>query len=75
MEYEFPHQGYERVSDQFMLGSDILVAPVINKGQVERDVKLPCGKWLYLGKDEYDGGATVTVPSPLNILPYFVRVK
>lgn len=75
MEYEFPHQGYEKVNDQFMLGSDVLVAPVLNKGQTERKVKLPKGKWLYLGESEYDGAKTVTVPSPIEILPYFVRKK
>jgi len=73
MEYEYPHMGYERILDQFMLGSGILVAPVINKGQVARDVVLPRGKWLYLGKEEYEGGKTVKVPSPLNVLPYFIK--
>ncbi|WP_344747319.1 TIM-barrel domain-containing protein, partial [Kribbella aluminosa] len=31
MEYVFPHQGYARITDQFMLGNDILVAPVLEK--------------------------------------------
>jgi alpha-glucosidase (family GH31 glycosyl hydrolase) len=73
MEYEFPHCGYERIVDQFMLGSDILVCPVIEKGQREKKVALPSGKWLYLGKTEYEGGGEITVPAPLDTLVYFVK--
>ena len=73
MEYAYPHAGYERVLDQFMLGEDVLVAPVIKKGQTKREVKLPQGKWKYLGKTEYTGGCTVTVDAPLEILPYFIK--
>ncbi len=73
MEYAYPHAGYERVLDQFMLGEDVLVAPVIKKGQTRREVKLPQGKWKYLGKTEYTGGCTVTVDAPLEILPYFIK--
>ena len=73
LDYEYPHMGYEGVLDQFMLGDRILVAPVITKGQTERKVILPEGKWKYLGKTEYEGGSTVTVPSPIDILPYFIK--
>lgn len=73
MEYEFPHCGYESINDQFMLGNKILVTPVVNKGETERKVVLPAGKWLYLGKTLYEGGKTVTVPAPIETLPYFVR--
>ena len=31
LEYVFPHKGYDQVKDEFMLGEDILIAPVINK--------------------------------------------
>lgn len=73
MEYEFPKQGFARTLDQFMLGSEILVAPVLEKGATKREVKLPNGKWSYLGKTDYQGGQTVTVDAPLEILPYFYK--
>lgn len=73
MEYEFPECSYEEIDDQFMLGSDVLVAPVIKKGDTVRTVRLPKGRWLYLGKSEYKGGGTVTVDAPIEILPYFIR--
>lgn len=75
MEYEYPHCGYEKISDQFLLGSDILVAPVVEKRQIKRIVTLPKGRWLYLGKQEHEGGKTIEVDAPIETLPYFVRVK
>lgn len=47
MEYVFPHQGLEKVIDQFMLGEELLVAPIQVKGTNERLVHIPKGKWLY----------------------------
>lgn len=75
MEYSFPHMGFERCLDQFMLGDDYLVAPVLEKGQKKRTVTLPEGKWLYLGETEYNGGETVIIDTPLEILPYFKKCK
>lgn len=72
MEYVFPHQGFERVTDQFMLGDGILVAPVVNDGETTRSVKLPEGKWEYIDGTVYDGGE-VTVPAPIEVLPYFIK--
>ena len=74
MEYEFPNQGFERVSDQFMLGSDILVAPVIKKGELTRDVMLPQGKWQTEDGKIYEGGKTVSVDAPLDVLPLFKKI-
>ena len=75
MEYEFPHSGYELVENQFMLGSDYLVCPVVEKGQREIEVALPSGKWLYLGQTEYEGGKAVVVPAPLDTLVYFKKAN
>ena len=71
--YEFPEEGYEKTNDMFMFGSDTLVAPVIVKGQFERKVKLPKGKWEYIDGTVYEGGCEVTVPAPLDVIPVFKR--
>lgn len=73
MEYSFPHCGYERVTDQFMLGPDLLVCPVLKQGTAMREVMLPEGTWRYLGERLYIGGGTVSVSAPLNVLPWFER--
>ena len=73
LEYQYPHKGYAKITDEFLLGDRVLVAPVITKGQTERKVILPEGEWLYLEKTPYSGGCTVTVPAPIDTLPYFIR--
>lgn len=74
MEYEFPHQGFAACNDQFMLGSRILVAPVINES-VSRQVRLPRGMWRDEQGKRYRGGRVVTVEAPLSRLPWFERIK
>ncbi len=73
MEYVFPHQGYENITDQFMLGDRILVAPVVEKGASVRSVMLPEGKWTAPDGKVIRGGREVTVPVTLESLPYFMR--
>lgn len=75
MEYSFPHKGYERIYDQFMLGDDILVCPVVEKGARTKTVYLPEGKWKFCDGRVYDGGVRLTVEAPLDRLPYFEKME
>ena len=74
MEYAYPHQGYERVFDQFLLGENILVCPVVEQGATKKRVFLPQGKWQYCDGTVYDGGVELVVDAPLSVLPYFEKV-
>jgi alpha-glucosidase len=60
----------------FMLGRQILVAPILEKTD-KWDVYLPKGNWVhYWTGKEYSGGQTVTVSAPLygnDGLPVFVK--
>lgn len=49
MEWEFPGEGCEEIVDQFMLGTDLLVAPVLQKGATTRSVYIPKGTWQHNG--------------------------
>ncbi|WP_322013434.1 glycoside hydrolase family 31 protein [Paraburkholderia sp. J12] len=53
-------------SDDMMLGSALLVAPVVEEGQREREVYLPAGaRWASCWSGEvYAGGQSVTLPAP-----------
>ena len=73
LEYVFPHQGFEKVTDCFMLGDDVLVAPVVEEGAQERTLRLPDGKWEYVDGTVYPGG-TAQVSAPIDVLPYFVKI-
>ncbi len=70
MEYVFPGQGFEKTTDQFMLGDTILVAPVMTKGTFSKTVKLPEGRWRF-GSRVYDGGTKICVDIPLDKLAIF----
>lgn len=73
MEYEFPHCGYEKINDQFMLGSSVLVAPVLEKGVRERKVIIPEGEWLLHGKGQSYVKGEYTVAAPLSELIWFTK--
>ena len=72
LEYVFPHRGYAAVSDEFLLGNDILVAPQLQKGVQWRQVILPDGVWADENGRIYTGG-TYTIETPLSRLPVFTR--
>ncbi len=61
--------------DQFMLGPSLMVAPVWRSGERSREVILPAGEWEWLWdrSQTWMGPATITVDSPLDTIPAFVR--
>ena len=64
---EFPHDPRCLVDgDDMMLGSSMLVAPVVEAGQSTRDVYLPAGThWVsYWSGEVFDGGQPVSLPAP-----------
>jgi len=75
LEYEFPGQGFENTKDQFMLGSNMLVAPMLEKGQSSRDVKLPKGRWKSTDGEILRGGKTYRLAVALDQLLYFEKVN
>ncbi|MCM1176946.1 MAG: glycoside hydrolase family 31 protein [Bacteroides sp.] len=72
LEYHYPHSAYAGVTDEFMLGENILVAPMLYPGN-SRTVILPGGTWISDIGEEMTGGRTIEVDVPLDRLPYFVR--
>jgi sulfoquinovosidase len=77
-------QAVER-EDQWLLGDDLLAAPVLRPGQTERRLYLPPGRWVDLWRSTdaglrtlraprvLEGGREVTVPAPADELPLLVR--
>lgn len=64
----------ERQEHQWMLGDDVLVAPVFEEGARGRRAYLPPGCWRLRGAGpELEGGRAIGVRAPLGELPFFFR--
>ena len=72
LEYNYPGMGYANVSDEFMMGDDLLVAPVVEKGATERTVVLPPGTWTADDGTVHEGPKTFSVKAPRARLPHFI---
>ena len=58
---------------EYLLGRDLLVAPVIDPGKAEKKVFLPDDEWVHIWTGDGFGGGEVTVPAPVGQPPVFVR--
>ncbi|MCC8070773.1 MAG: DUF5110 domain-containing protein [Bacteroidales bacterium] len=63
------------IDDQYLWGRDVMIAPVVERGQLQRRIVFPEGQWVDYSNPEkvYQGGDTITYPAPLSVLPIFVR--
>lgn len=73
--YEYPEDKHVRnISDEYMLGSFVLVAPVIAPGKEAREVYLPDGDWYdYYTGEKYSGGRYILADAPLDKVPVFIK--
>ena len=62
------------IENQYLLGDDLIIAPVVVEGARERTVQLPGGSWYdFYSGDVYQGGGRVKVAAPLERIPVLVR--
>ena len=62
---------------RYLLGRDLLVAPVTVQGAISRSVYFPAGAhWKNFFNESViiPGGSTVVVDAPLDIIPVYWRV-
>ena len=73
--FDFPEDNQSHVGDQFMFGSRIMVAPVLEVGKRSRSLYLPGGaRWREGNTGEvHRGGVWIEVDAPLDRVPYFYR--
>lgn len=76
MRLEFPDEpNVDTIDDQYMLGADLLIAPILTPDATSRYVYFPAGRWWALEDVTcaIDGPGFVEVAAPLEHIPIFVR--
>ena len=62
------------IDDEFLVGNDLLVAPVTTENARKRDIYLPSGQWKDQRGVVHKGGQTLKdFSAELHELPYFLR--
>ncbi|MCA9635546.1 MAG: glycoside hydrolase family 31 protein [Myxococcales bacterium] len=60
--------------DIYLLGDELLVAPVITAGATSREVTFPAGAWVdWFNGQVFEGSQSVEVDAPLEKLPLYLR--
>jgi alpha-glucosidase len=62
-----------RTHDMYMLGPELLVAPVLQRHKKARPVILPQGHWIHLWSGQPYTGGTVIIEAPLGKPPVFFK--
>lgn len=63
------------IRDEYLWGSEVLVAPVMTQGATKRTVWFPAGEWVDWSNPlmRYKGLTSAEIEAPLSELPLFVR--
>lgn len=72
---EFPEEErVKEISDQVMLGSSVMLCPIVRKGQTSRIVYFPRGSWVnYFTGETYEGGKEYLIQLPLDAMGLFLK--
>jgi alpha-glucosidase len=61
------------VENEFIFGDQLLISPVVKKGQKKQTLYLPKGTWFdYESGAQYVGNQEITIKTPLSKIPIFV---
>ena len=76
--YNYPQDAMAwEVYDEYCLGDDVLVAPILYEGQRSREVYFPRGNdWLCINTGKvYQSGTACNVDAPLDTMPVFINTS
>lgn len=61
------------ITDEYMWGDNILVAPVLQQGATEREVYFPKGSNWFSPRKRHEGGTSATIELDENSIPVFFK--
>ncbi|WP_458414486.1 glycoside hydrolase family 31 protein [Schinkia sp. CFF1] len=72
---EYPNDPYvTNLSDEYLIGDNVLIAPIMKPDTYHRVVYLPQGDWVDYWSDEIiSGGTHILTEASLEILPIFIK--
>ena len=74
MFFDFPDdENCYSLGEQYMFGDDILFAPVVSRGQTQKEVYLPQGEWVLTKTKETYSGGRHTISAEIDEFVAFVR--
>lgn len=64
----------QEISDEFLVGENILVSPVLEQGKNYKAVYLPRGKWYdYWTKEVISGEKAIIKEAPIDVCPIYIK--
>lgn len=72
--YDPKNTSLQNLNDQYFWGENMLIAPVLQQGQTQRNVVIPEGKWInYHNMNDYAGPGNFNMSAPLSDIPVLVK--
>jgi alpha-glucosidase len=73
--YNYPNEmKFLKTQDEFLVGDDILVCPVLRAGAIKREISVPPGTWYSFWDDHIiKEGDEQTISAPIDTIPIFIR--
>ena len=64
----------KNLNNEFLVGENILVAPVVEQGATRRMIYLPKGTWYdFWTKEKIEGGTYILREAPIDVCPMYIR--
>lgn len=71
--YHYDEEAAYVEKTEYLLGRDILVAPILKPAAASRRVWLPEDRWIHLFTQQEYGGGSYTIDAPVGTPPVFIR--
>jgi alpha-glucosidase len=69
----YPTVPFFECKDSYLLGRDVFVAPILESGEVRRNVFLPEESWIHLFTSKRYGGGNHLLDAPIGCPAVFYR--